>query len=65
MGKWELLLENDCGIYLFFSICTELSLVYKHERVGIKDHMETTHYLIQLVWKFNLIKRKIMNFFSL
>lgn len=47
----------------FFSICKELSLVYKHERVGIKEHMETTHYLIQLVWKFNLIRRKRRIFF--
>lgn len=64
MGKRELLLENDCAIYLiFFSICKELSLVYKHERVGIKEHMETSHYLIQLMWKFNLIKRKRRIFF--
>lgn len=42
----------------FFSICEELSLVYKHERVRIKEHMKTSHYLIHLVWKFNKKKKK-------
>lgn len=66
MEKRELLLGNDCVIFISFSsICKDLSLVYKHERVGIKKHMETTHYLFLLLWKFNLMKRNRRIFFPL